>query len=52
MPLKGLGGFRDHLGSGGVPEGRWQYEDTVSMGPDSPQGSDAATGSDSAGENR
>ena len=45
-------GFRNHLGSGGVPEGRWQYEDTLSMGPDSPQGSDAATGSDSAGENR
>ena len=48
----GCTGFRDHLGSGGVPEGRWQYEDTLSMGPDSPQGSDAATGSDSAGENR
>lgn len=48
----GCTGFRDHLGSGGVPEGRWQYEDTLSMGPDSPQGSDADTGSDSAGENR
>ena len=48
----GCTGFRDHLGSGGVPEGRWQYEDTLSMGPDSPLGSDAARGSDSAGENR
>ena len=33
-------GFRKHLGSGGVPQGRWQYEDTVSMGSDDTMGSD------------
>lgn len=31
----GCTGFRDHLGSGGVPQDGRQYEDTVSMGPDS-----------------
>lgn len=38
--LFGCIGFRNHLGSGGVPQGRWQYEDTVSMGSDDTMGSD------------
>ena len=44
-------GFRNHLGSGGVPQGRWQYEDTVSMGSDDTMGSDdsGSTG-DTTGE--
>lgn len=43
-------GFRNHLGSGGVPQGRWQYEDTVSMGSDDSGKAGRITGAGDAAE--